>query len=285
MTEPLGASAIATARPGRHLTDLSDPALVMFRLRDRELAARKPSPEAPNGLFVAEGDLVVERALDLGYVPFAALADEKKVIPVVERFPATMPLYLAPEPERMDITELGVTLGVIALFHRRPLQPWDAVAAQARFMIGLEAVVNPSNLGAIVRTATALGADGMLLEATCADPYARRAVRTSMGSSLHLPFGRPAGDQDGWLEALVSLRERGVRVLGLTPSPDATPIDSLSLAASEPRILLLGSERAGLSDAALAVCEPVVIPMAAGVDSLNVAAAAAIACHTLRPTP
>jgi tRNA G18 (ribose-2'-O)-methylase SpoU len=174
-----------------------------------------------------------------------------------------------------------VPLEVIALFHRpsTPADP-DAVVRDAHRLVVLEAVDNPTNLGAIVRTATALGMDGLLLDATSADPYARRATRASMGAVFTLPFARL-----GVLapDGMALLHRAGVVTLALTPDGAAIPIDELRLPPGAKVALLLGSERAGLTSDVLATATTRVrIAMDHGVDSLNVAAAAAVACYALR---
>jgi len=139
----------------------------------------------------------------------------------------------------------------------------------------LEDMNNPTNVGAVFRCAAALGMDAVLLSPRCADPLYRRAVRVSMGAVFAVPYAR----LDGWPASLRSVREDGYRVLGLTPDPAAVPLDSLRCEDGERLALLLGAEGAGLSAEALRHAElRVRIPMAAGVDSLNVAAAAAVAC-------
>jgi tRNA G18 (ribose-2'-O)-methylase SpoU len=233
------------------------------------------------GLFVAEGDLVVERALAAGHRIESVLVDDRRHPPVLDVIPAGVPVYAAGERVRREATGLGVPLEVIALFHRPSnVADADAVVANARRLVVLEAVDNPTNLGAIVRTASALGMDGLLLDATSADPLARRATRSSMGAVFTLPFARlGALAPDG----MALLHRAGVTTLALTPDPSATPIDEVRVDPNTKMALLLGSERAGLSNGVLATATTAVrIEMDHGVDSLNVAAAAAIACYALR---
>lgn len=260
------------------ITDPDDPRAMRFRLRDRQLAPRQPAPNAPQGLFVAEGDLVVERALDSGYVLDSVLADPRRRPACLARIPEDTPVLLADIAVRERLTGFGVQLDVAALFHRRPLPSVDRIAAGGRRIAVLEAVDNPANLGAIVRSAAALGIDAVLVDPTGADPYARRCVRTSMGTSLRLPIGRATALPDG----LTPLRVAGFTIAAFSPSGT---IDLTDLALEEvPRIaVLLGSERGGLTEATKAGADLVVrIPMATGVDSLNVAAAAAIVFYAIR---
>lgn len=257
--------------------DPNDPAVARFRWRDPQLDPRRPSPGAPTGLFVAEGDLVVERALDAGYVPAAVLVDRRRVPAVTGRIPDDVPLFAGDGTVRKELTGFGVALDIVALFHRRPSPGPDQVLAGARRVLALQEVDNPTNLGAIVRSATALGIDALVLDDTSADPYGRRAIRASMGTVFALPVAR-AGAFPAGLRPLI---DDGFRLLALTPAPTAIPLDELSLDLRERAALLFGSERNGLSPSVLELAEPVGIPMRAGVDSLNVAAAAAIACYVL----
>ena len=264
------------------ISDPHDERIARFHLRDRGLAmsGRRHRGE-DGGLFVAEGDLVVERALAAGHRIDAVLVDDRRRPPVLDLIPADVPVHAAGDRIRREATGLGVALEVIALFHRPSTvaDPADVVA-NARRLVVLEAVDNPTNLGAIVRTASALCMDGLLLDPTSADPLARRATRSSMGAVFTLPFARLGGlAPDG----MALLHRAGVTTLALTPDPAAIPIDELHLDPNAKVALLLGSERAGLTDEVLATATTTVrIEMNHGVDSLNVAAAAAIACYALR---
>lgn len=265
------------------ISDADDPRIVPFRLRDRALAGRgEQSPAERPGLFVAEGDLVVERALDAGHRLYAALVDDRRRPAVVDRIPVGVPVYVASPALRERVTGLGVQLDVIALFHR----PHDRLDAEALMraasrLVVLDGVDNPTNLGAIARSASALGMGGILLDPSGADPLARRAARASMGAVFTLPIARlPAlAGPGGGIERL---HEAGLTTVALTPDPGALPIGELRFDADTRIALLLGSERAGLDDETLAASQVRVrIPMHQGIDSLNVAAAAAIACYAL----
>jgi tRNA G18 (ribose-2'-O)-methylase SpoU len=264
------------------ISDPYDERIARFHLRDRGLAMSGRRRRGDDGgLFVAEGDLVVERALAAGYRIEAVLVDDRRRPPVLDLVPADVPVYAAGERVRRDATGLGVPLEVIALFHRpSTVAEADGIVANACRLVVLEAVDNPTNLGAIVRTAAALGMDGLLLDATSADPLARRAVRSSMGAVFTLPFARlGALAPDG----MALLHRTGVTTLALTPDPAAIPIDELRFDPNAKVALLLGSERAGLTREVLATATTAVrIDISLGVDSLNVAAAAAIACYALR---
>jgi tRNA G18 (ribose-2'-O)-methylase SpoU len=186
-------------------------------------------------------------------------------------------VYLADTAITKALTGFGVVLDIVALFHRPPARPPAQVIGRARRMLVFEQIDNPANVGAIVRSAAALGFDGFLVDPTSADPLARRAARASMGTVFSLPWSRCPALPEG----LAPLRDAGFRLLALTPATTARDLASLAVAPDERIALLLGSERDGLSVEALSVSEPVRIPMTSGVDSLNVAAAAAIACYEL----
>ncbi len=256
-----------------------DPIVSRYRLRDRQLAPILPDPSAPDGLFVAEGDLVIERALAGGYRIDSVLADDRPRFTVLDHLDPDVPVFLGGAAVRAALTGYGVQLDIIALFHRRPLLDAATIRATARRVAVVEAVDNPANLGGIVRSAVALGIDGMIVEAKGADPYARRCVRASMGTSLQLPTARVANVGDE-IQAMLA---DGFAVFALTPDPDAASLDDVRADSHDRAAIVLGSERAGLSPQVLSSgARPVRIPMAAGVDSLNVAAAAAVAFYTLR---
>jgi tRNA G18 (ribose-2'-O)-methylase SpoU len=260
------------------IDDPDDERLAAFRLNERGLANRaQRRDDGGDGLFMAEGDLVVERALAAGCLPALALVDAARPPAVAAQLAALCPVYAGGDRLRAAVTKLGMPYTVVALFHRPPRTPLADIAATAQRLVITEALDNPVNIGGIVRNALALGWDGLVVDATSADPLARRALRVSMGHALHLPHARTDD-----VPALVrTLSAQGVVVCALTPAADAVPLDAVPLA---PRMaLLVGSERAGLSPAALnAATHRVSIPMLAGVDSLNAAAATAIACWQLR---
>jgi tRNA G18 (ribose-2'-O)-methylase SpoU len=254
--------------------DPDDPRFQQFRLNERGLASRADKrDDAGAGLFLAEGDLVVERALDAGCEPVAALVDVDHVPAVAARLDA--PVYAGGERVRRLVSGLGVPSAIITLF-RRPARPSGAeLAARARRLVVVEAVDNPANVGAIIRNAAGLGWDGLLLDHTSADPLARRSLRVAMGTVFSLPHARTTTLADD----LRSLD--GVELYAMTPDPAATSI--VDVTPGEHLAVLIGSERSGLSDELLALATPLRIPMAAGVDSLNAAAATAVACYALGP--
>ncbi|MEO8363202.1 MAG: RNA methyltransferase [Ilumatobacteraceae bacterium] len=251
-----------------------------FRWRERQLTTIAQRKAAQNdGLFIAEGDLVVQRALEAGCVPVTVLCDPKRADLLgaqVEQGGGN--LFVASVDIRREVTGLGVPLDVIGLFHRPlALHPKELIATGERLLV-LDCIDNPSNVGAIVRTAVALGWDGMLLDSTSADPLSRRALRVSMGTALKFRFARV----DEIAPTIAKLRACGVTTIGLTPAPSALNISIVQVDQLGRRALVLGAERTGLSEATLAQCSlHVTIPMTHGIDSLNVAAAAAVACYAL----
>ena len=252
------------------VTDPEDPRIADYRaLTDVALRTRW---EPPNGLFIAEGELVLRRALRAGYTPRSYLVDVKRVEALADLGGA--PLYAATPQVLERITGFHVHRGVLASFHRRPLPSPEQVLASAARVAVCEDVNNHTNLGAVFRAAAGLGIDGVLLSPSCADPLYRRSVRVSMGEVFAIPYARLAP----WPQALERVRAAGFTLLALTPAADAVPLQRLSAAHRARPALLLGAEGAGLSAAALAACDVrVAIPMRRGVDSLNVAAAAAVA--------
>ncbi len=258
------------------IEDPDDPRLAPFRANERGLASRADKrDDAGAGRFLAEGDLVVERAVAAGCAPVAALVDPGDVPPIASALDC--PVYGGGPAVRRLAGGLGSPQRVIALFHRPPRPPVAELVAGARRLVVAEAVDNPANVGAIVRNASAFGWDGLVLDHTSADPLARRALRVSMGTAFALPHARTT-DLAGELSRLA--RRTGLRLLALTPDAAARPIDGVD--GGGRLAVLVGSERSGLSEALLGMAEAVRIPMADGVDSLNVAAATAVACWQLR---
>jgi tRNA G18 (ribose-2'-O)-methylase SpoU len=259
--------------------DPDDPRLAPFRLNERGLTNRtQKRVDTGEGWFVAEGDLVVDRALAAGCVPVMALTDAARPPAVSLRLAADVPVFAGGEQLRAHVTKLGVPNTIIALFERPARATVDCLAAGAHRLVIVEAVDNPANVGAIVRNAAGLGWDGLVLDSTSADPLARRSLRVSMGHALSLPHARTR-DVPGALSVLAA---RGFVVVALTP--DAGAVDITSVVPAERLVVCLGAERVGLSDHVLAAATVRArIPMYAGVDSLNVAAATAIACHALGP--
>jgi tRNA G18 (ribose-2'-O)-methylase SpoU len=271
----------ADYRGGVLLDDPLDPRVREYaHLRAATLRLRAEGPGgARDGVFIAEGELVAERALRLGYRMRSLLLLEQRV----ERFggiaPEGVPVYLATAELMRSITGFAVHRGVLAAFDRKPLPDAAELLRDARRVVVLEDVNNHTNVGAIVRSASALGIDALLLDPNSCDPLYRRSLRISMGEALSLPHARTAPLPAG----LAPLRAAGFVLAALTPGPQAIDIAEVAAAAHDRLALLLGTEGAGLSPDVLAEADVQVrIPLAAGVDSLNVAAAAAIAFYALR---
>lgn len=252
-----------------------DPRLAPFRLNERGLASRADRrDDAGAGLFLAEGDLVVERAFEAGCRPHAALADPDRVPSIAnDLLAAGADVFVGGDEVRRLVTGLGMLHPIVALFHR-PARPSPAeLASRCRRLVVVEGVDNPANVGAIVRNAAGLGWDGLLLDHTSADPLARRSLRVAMGTAFTLPHARTT-DLVGAIETLDEFERYAL-------TPDQNAADLRDVRPTGKRAVIVGSERAGLSDLVLATANPVRIAMSGGVDSLNAAAATAVACYAL----
>lgn len=264
------------------ITDPDDPRVHDYlHLTDTALRVRT---EEPAGLFIAESELVIRRALKAGYPMRSMLLEDRwltRMSDVIARAIATGTAVYVAEPAVLEaLTGFNVHRGALASMGRVPLPSPEALLAGARTVVVLEDIVNPTNVGGVFRAAAALGMDGVLLSPRCADPLYRRAVRVSMGTVLRLPYAR-LGE---WYEAPARLTELGFAVGALTPQPDAVDLDSYAKRRPERLAVLVGSEGPGLSQRWMAQADVrLTIPMATGVDSLNVATAAAVAFHVLRP--
>lgn len=255
-----------------HLDDPADERLADYR--DLTDVALRNHVEQPLGLFIAEGELVLRRALHAGYRARSVLVDAKRVDQFADLDAGDAPLYAASAEVLQRLTGFNVHRGVLAAMHRRPTPPVEELLAAARRLAVLEGLNNYTNLGGIFRSAAALGMDAVLLSPTCTDPLYRRTVRVSMGAVFAVPFAR----LEPWPDGLRLVREAGFTLLAMTPAADATPIRSLRRDQRERPAVLVGSEGPGLSDDALKASDVrVSIPMSGGVDSLNVATASAIA--------
>ncbi|MER7166708.1 RNA methyltransferase [Micromonospora sp. NPDC000207] len=262
--------------PVDEITDPDDDRIADYRaLTDVELRTRW---EPPHGLFIAEGELVLRRALRAGYPPRSFLVDAKRVGQLADLDTGSAPVYAATPDVLERATGFHVHRGVLASFHRRQLPTVPQVLETARRVVVLEDVNNHTNLGAIFRAVAALGVDAVLLSPSCADPLYRRSVRVSMGEVFAVPYAR----LEPWPDGLAQVRAAGFTVLAMTPAPDAVPIQRLTPAQRDRTALLFGAEGPGLSQGAMAASDlRTVIPMRRGVDSLNVAAATAVACWEL----
>ena len=249
------------------------------RLRDyrdlRDVQLRKHL-EAEHGLFLAEGEKVVRRAVEAGHQPRSFLMAERWLAGLADVLATTeVPCYVVTEALAEQVTGFHVHRGALASLARAPLPRVDAVLEDARSVLVLEDLVDHTNVGAIFRSGAALGIDAVLLSPRCADPLYRRAVKVAMGAVFSLPWTR----LEEWHEALPSLSARGFTTVALTLAADAQPIED-AVAGVDRLALVLGSEGHGLSERwERSADRRATIEMRAGIDSLNVAAASAVACY------
>ena len=265
------------------LTDFSAPELDVYaRLTETQLLCRE-RPE--DGLFIAESPRVIERALDAGYEPVSLLLERRHVEGQARDIVARcgdIPAYVSTLDVLTQLTGFPLTRGVLCAMRRKPLPSVEALCARARRVAVLENVMNPTNVGAIMRSAAALGIDAVLLTADCSDPLYRRAIRVSMGTVFQVPwtyFDAAAP----WTQ---QLRALGFSIAALALRDDALTLDDERLSHIDRLALALGAEGDGLRPGSIDGCDAAVrIPMANGVDSLNVAAASAVAFWQLRVRP
>jgi tRNA G18 (ribose-2'-O)-methylase SpoU len=232
--------------------------------------------EPAEGLFIAEGAKVILRALQAGYRPRAVLTEPKWLPGLAQALEGAEAEILLASPEVLQrVTGYRVHRGALASFERRPLSPPAALVATARFVVVLVDLVDHTNVGAVFRNAAALGADAVLVTPGCADPLYRRSVKVSMGAVLGVPWTRTGADP---LPDLL-----GFTTIAMTLAADSTDLGAIRLGSAR-RAVLLGTEGDGLvADLSARADLRVRIPMAPGVDSLNVAAASAIALYALQP--
>lgn len=254
------------------ITDFDAPELDVYaRLSERELLR---CDEPLEGLFIAESPKVITRALDAGYEPTSLLLEPKHIEGEARELVARcdVPVYTAPLDVLTKLVGFRLTRGVLCAMRRKPEPPLAEVCASARRVAVLEDVMNPTNVGAIFRSAAALGMDAVLLTRGCADPLYRRAARVSMGNVFLVPWTRVGADWSGALRCL------GFKTAAMALSDESVPLGDPTVAA-EPRLaVVLGTEGDGLAAKTIADCDYTVrIPMRRGVDSLNVAAASAVA--------
>ena len=249
---------------------------VYARLTEVQLLSRG---EPEKGMFIAESRLVIERALNAGYEPLSLLVEKRlleKTAPLVERC-GDIPVYTAELEVLTKLTGFMLTRGVLCAMRRKPLPDYLSLCASARRVAVLENVMNPTNLGAIIRSAAALNIDAVLLTPWSTDPFYRRAARVSMGTCFQVPWTfLPEGEWPG--EALGRLREKGFVSCAMALKEDTLSVKDPRLCGAERLAIVLGTEGEGLTDETIAACDCTVkIPMSHGVDSLNVAAASAVA--------
>lgn len=270
------------------ISSLDDERLDAFaRLTEAQLRS-KLEPE--KGIFIAESGKVIERALEAGLEPLSLLMEAKwldalqlVIDEIAWRFPEA-PIFLAPRKELTKLTGFELTRGALAVF-RRPVLPSVAeVVRGARRIAVLENITNHTNVGAIFRSAAALGMDAVLVTPECYDPLYRRAVRVSMGTVFQIPWTRIGDGAGDWAtEGVPLLHDLGFKTAALALSDNSVPLGDPQLAAEERLALVFGTEGDGLSPVTISRCDYTVrIPMQHDVDSLNVAAASAVAFWELR---
>ena len=267
------------------VTDLSMPELEPFtRLTEAQLRNRL---EPEKGIFIAESPKVILRALDAGYEPVSLLMEHRQLTGQGSGVPARcagIPVYTASRELLAELTGYPLTRGVLCAMRRPKLPSVEELCAGARRVAVLEGIVDSTNIGAIFRSAAALNMDAVLVTPTCSDPLYRRAVRVSMGTIFQVPWTRIGEEPSQWPDAgLRRLRSLGFRTAAMALSDDSVSIDDPRLLAEERLAIVLGTEGDGLVARTIAACDYTVrIPMAHEVDSLNVAAASAVAFWQLR---
>lgn len=261
------------------ITDFSAPELDIYaRYTEAELL-NKQDPK--KGIFIAESPKVIERALDAGCEPISVLAEDRQMEEearcIRERL-GNIPIYTAPFEVLTQLTGFQLTRGMLCAMRRPPLPSLEEVCADTRRIAVLENVMNPTNIGAIFRSAAALNMDAVLLTRGCSNPLYRRAIRVSMGTVFQIPWTF-FPDSGIWPEhGMRILRDLGFRTAAMALKEDSIGIDDPALEKEERLAVILGTEGDGLKKTTIAECDDTIrIPMSHGVDSLNVAAASAVA--------
>ena len=262
------------------ITDFQAPELDVYaRLSEAQLLNRF---EPEKGLFIAESPKVIERALDAGCIPVSILVEQKHVEgearEIIGRC-GDIPVYTAPFDVLTQLTGFKLTRGMLCAMRRPPLPSVEEVCAGTRRVAVLENIMNPTNIGAIFRCAAALNMDAVLLTPACSNPLYRRAIRVSMGTVFQVPWTF-LGDKDTqWPQAGIQmLKDQGFKTAAMALSDNSVTIKDPQLLSEEKLAIILGTEGDGLAERTIADCDYTVkIPMSHGVDSLNVAAASAVA--------
>lgn len=264
-----------------HVSDAADPRLDDFRhLTDSALRRRE---EAAGGLYIAESEIVIARACAAGHRPRAVLTQQRWLPRVSEAIgEADAPVYVVPDAVAETVTGFAVHRGALASMYRPVVPDVANLLADASLVLVLEDIADPTNIGAAFRAAAGLGADAVLVSPRCGDPLYRRSVRVSMGTVFQVPWTR----LPTWPDAAGILHGAGFEIAALALNDDAVPLEDYASRRGARVALVLGTEGAGLSSDALAASDHIVtIPMRAGVDSLNVASAAAVALWALGHPP
>ena len=255
------------------ITDFTAPELDIYARASEAQLLNREHPE--DGLFIAESPIVVERALDAGYIPVSILVEDRHIetqaADILSRI-GDVPVYTAEFNVLTQITGFKLTRGMLCAMRRPALTPVEEILSSSRRIAILENVMNPTNVGAIFRSAAALNMDAVLLTSGCSDPLYRRAIRVSMGTVFQLPWTYLP---DNWLELL---RSHGFKTAAMALTDDSVSIKDPNLLSEEKLAMVLGTEGEGLMQQTINGCDYTVkIPMTHGVDSLNVAAASAVA--------
>lgn len=266
------------------INDIHEPELDVYaRLTERQLR----NPQKGTGLFIAESPNVILRALDAGYQPVSMLMErrhaDRQAKEAVERC-GNIPVYVSDPDVLSQITGYKLTRGVLCAMYRRPLPAVHEICAEAHRIVVLENVMNPTNVGAIFRSAAALGMDAILLTPACCDALYRRAVRVSMGTVFQIPWTYIGSEMSDWpVHGLEELKSLGFHTAAMALRSDSVSIDDEALMREDKLAIILGTEGDGLSSHTIAECDYTVrIPMSHGVDSLNVASASAVAFWQLK---
>ena len=267
------------------ITDISAPELDVYaRLTETQLRSRL---EPEKGIFIAESPKVIRRALDAGCRPLSLLMERKHIegqgAEIIARC-GEVPVYTADREVLENLTGYTMTRGILCAMSRPKLPALEEVLKDAKRVAVLEGIVDSTNIGAIFRSAAAMHMDAVLLTPTCCDPLCRRAVRVSMGTVFQIPWTRIGDNKDQWPSpGLQWLNDLGFKTAAMALSEDAVTIEDENLMAEEKLAIILGTEGDGLSNETIANCDyTVCIPMSHDVDSLNVAAASAVAFWQLR---
>ena len=262
------------------ITDFTDPQLDVYaRLTEAQLLNRHCLAD---GLFIAESPLVIGRALDAGYEPASLLMERKHIegqaAEIIARC-GDVPVYTAPFDILTQLTGFQLTRGTLCAMRRKPLPTAEEICQTARRIVLLENVMNPTNVGAIFRSAAALNMDAVLLTPGCSNPLYRRSARVSMGTVFQIPWTYLGEEMADWPEkGMARLKDMGFKTAAMALEQDSVSIDDPGLMAEEKLCIVLGTEGDGLAASTIAGCDyTVMIPMSHGVDSLNVAAASAVA--------
>ena len=262
------------------ITDFSAPELDIYARFTEAQLLNRDKPE--DGIFIAESPKVIERALDAGYVPISLLLEKKHIEgeakEIVERCNG-VPIYTAEFNVLAQLTGFQLTRGALCAMRRRELPSVEAVCKGAKRIAILENVMNPTNIGAIFRSAAALNMDAVLLTPGCSNPLYRRSIRVSMGNVFQIPWTFIGKAKNEWPDVcLGELKKLGFKTAAMALKRDSVTIDDPQLMKEEKLAIILGTEGDGLADHTIADCDyTVLIPMSHGVDSLNVAAASAVA--------